>query len=778
MTYRTMLVAALVALVGGWSVPAGAQTNTWTHFIETAPQATTPLGPNDLLAVIQDGVTKSFAGTGGGIGMLTNASNASVPAAPNNLLGNTVAHTYFAKAYGSCPWTQDGLGDNSPCILSAIAAAKLNVISSGGFTYGGAEVVLPEGGPYGLTNSILQNGSVAIRLVGAGGEGSNGYCKTSLKWNGANTGKMVVFGDNTTTAIHGGGIEGICLQGNTTTVGTGAAYGIYGRSQSGGIFKDFFVYNVNTAGIDIAPSTLDISGYAFNRFTLGKVSLDSAGAINAHGVVWGGTANNDVHNTVFDQVSVQYQNGDGWRCGNSDTNWVRSSNAQPIGGGNGPSIRMMGGVGPFNLSECRENTFEGWFGNGTAGTAITAEAGPVQAQVTASQSGTVVTVSAVTSGTLVSGQTLAGSTFAKPVRITSFGTGVGGTGTYNVNISQTAAGGTVFASYPSFQNYVRLDGLGSAIPLPTVASQATLCYDTDRGEHFCNAAGATTFIHGGMAYKPTGTNGAVFDIDTANSTNFATAAKFGPSLPMYLHYASPTLGFNAYWNASAWNFGKGSSANYAGTLGFSATTGTYTWATSNATGNADAVATMANVATLDRAGNYALTGHITLENTEQIQSKDSGGVVRALLSMFSDNKTYLDGGASGLVARTNNSAATAYTLDAGASKILFQTGAAAGIPVHVGTAQTTAPALTSCGTGSPAIVGTDEAGEVTLGTNATGCVITFNQAYVGAPFCVVTWQATPLASQSYVLSNAAITLTQTSTSGNKANYLCRARAGG
>ncbi len=99
-------------------------------------------------------------------------------------------------------------------------------------------------------------------------------------------------------------------------------------------------------------------------------------------------------------------------------------------------------------------------------------------------------------------------------------------------------------------------------------------------------------------------------------------------------------------------------------------------------------------------------------------------------------------------------------------------------PVHLVTAQTTPPALTSCGTGSPAITGTDTAGIVTMGTSATGCVITFNAAYTGTPFCVVSWIATPLASQSYATSNTAITLTQTSASGNKAQYVCMAPSGG
>lgn len=118
--------------------------------------------------------------------------------------------------------------------------------------------------------------------------------------------------------------------------------------------------------------------------------------------------------------------------------------------------------------------------------------------------------------------------------------------------------------------------------------------------------------------------------------------------------------------------------------------------------------------------------------------------------------------------------ATANTFTAG----LQQLGSASGVPVHASTAQTTAPALTSCGTGSPAITGTDTAGIVTLGTSATGCVITFNVAYTGTPYCVVTWIATPLASQSYVTAAATITLTQTSASGNKVQYICVGTAGG
>jgi hypothetical protein len=50
--------------------------------------------------------------------------------------------------------------------------------------------------------------------------------------------------------------------------------------------------------------------------------------------------------------------------------------------------------------------------------------------------------------------------------------------------------------------------------------------------------------------------------------------------------------------------------------------------------------------------------------------------------------------------------------------------------------------------------------------------------YTATPYCVVSWIATPLASQSYVTANTAITLTQTATSSNKVQYMCMAQAGG
>lgn len=93
-------------------------------------------------------------------------------------------------------------------------------------------------------------------------------------------------------------------------------------------------------------------------------------------------------------------------------------------------------------------------------------------------------------------------------------------------------------------------------------------------------------------------------------------------------------------------------------------------------------------------------------------------------------------------------------------------------------AGTSAPTLSSCGT-SPAIVGDDKDGQVTMGTGSpTGCIITFASAYTSTPLCTVSWQGNPLAAQNYSVTATAITLTQTATSSNKANYHCAAQNGG
>jgi hypothetical protein len=70
------------------------------------------------------------------------------------------------------------------------------------------------------------------------------------------------------------------------------------------------------------------------------------------------------------------------------------------------------------------------------------------ATVTASQSGTELTVTAVTLGTLKVGQQLSGTGVTAGTIITAYGTGTGGTGTYQVNIGQTVASTAITAVAP------------------------------------------------------------------------------------------------------------------------------------------------------------------------------------------------------------------------------------------------------------------------------------------------------------------------------------------
>lgn len=74
-------------------------------------------------------------------------------------------------------------------------------------------------------------------------------------------------------------------------------------------------------------------------------------------------------------------------------------------------------------------------------------------QVTGAIATTTLTVTAVTKGVLAVGQTITGPNIAPGTIITALGTGTGGTGTYTVNNSQTAASGAITAaSVPSAGN--------------------------------------------------------------------------------------------------------------------------------------------------------------------------------------------------------------------------------------------------------------------------------------------------------------------------------------
>lgn len=157
----------------------------------------------------------------------------------------------------------------------------------------------------------------------------------------------------------------------------------------------------------------------------------------------------------------------------------------------------------------------------------------------------------------------------------------------------------------------------------------------------------------------------------------------------------------------------------------------------NATDNADLEIVRLNTSNQIAFGNSPIRttnsilagGVITLDNATSLQAKDSGGTTRGLLQMFSNNITYLEGGAGGLIIRTNNTAVQAATVDS------------AGV-FSLGLAGTNGGALNLQGASSGALairVAAAASGTLTLPSGTTDFSATagiVQQASTGAPFTV------------------------------------------
>lgn len=120
-----------------------------------------------------------------------------------------------------------------------------------------------------------------------------------------------------------------------------------------------------------------------------------------------------------------------------------------------------------------------WNGTNTANWAAAATA----ATFTASQATTVLTVTAVASGTITNGDTVWHTNGTSLGTITSFGTGTGGTGTYNMSASatvtsRTMSSATVGSAVPGATDDVIFDvdsNVGTATCTVTAATATALC---------------------------------------------------------------------------------------------------------------------------------------------------------------------------------------------------------------------------------------------------------------------------------------------------------------
>ena len=128
-----------------------------------------------------------------------------------------------------------------------------------------------------------------------------------------------------------------------------------------------------------------------------------------------------------------------------------------------------GGTGTYILSK-KPGTLTSRTFNTLAKTATITLEGAV---VTASISGTTMTVSAVSGGTLKVGQTISGSGVTSAT-ITALGTGSGGTGTYTISTSQTVTSRTIFSRVPPTGNgHASADGSVTTTPIIPVESGQT-----------------------------------------------------------------------------------------------------------------------------------------------------------------------------------------------------------------------------------------------------------------------------------------------------------------
>lgn len=83
---------------------------------------------------------------------------------------------------------------------------------------------------------------------------------------------------------------------------------------------------------------------------------------------------------------------------------------------------------------------------------------------------------------------------------------------------------------------------------------------------------------------------------------------------------------------------------------------------------------------------------------------------------------------------------------------------------------TSAPTVAATVTAT--VAGTDTAGTITIGPAATTATITFGQAFVTVPSCVVTWRTAQSTPTTYTPATTSLAITQGSTANNKIDYFC------
>lgn len=171
------------------------------------------------------------------------------------------------------------------------------------------------------------------------------------------------------------------------------------------------------------------------------------------------------------------------------------------------------------------------------------------ATVTGSIAATTLTVTAVTSGTLAIGDVLSGGTITAGTAITGFLTGTGGTGTYSVTPSQTAASTTITAVIPP----VTYDSQAGAFRLASSTAGASSTIGFASGTLaapllLTQATGAVT-SQGAVAATPAAAMAAIISV-TQDWASFMTA--FEPSTNDKVAFAQWTNGTGNKYAYAMW----------------------------------------------------------------------------------------------------------------------------------------------------------------------------------------------------------------------------------
>lgn len=290
-------------------------------------------------------------------------------------------------------------------VLNAGVRTVNNIVGGSGYTNGSfPDVSLTGGAGTGAKATVTVSGGNVVAVIISYG-GNNYAVNDVLSCSAASIGNgILTFGGITGGSGYPNGIySNVTLTGGT---GTGARATI---TVSGGIV---IAVTLTYAGVGYtvadslttANTNLGGAGAGFN-VAVGTVAASSGFQCDVAALSTGSVG-----------AVTLTSDGSGYLA-----NEALSASIEDIGGMSG-IINSTGGITPGN-----------YYTNSTT------------AFVTASISGTVMTVSAVSSGALVVGQTVFGTGVADNTTITSFGSGSGGVGTYNVNNSQTVASTSISA---------------------------------------------------------------------------------------------------------------------------------------------------------------------------------------------------------------------------------------------------------------------------------------------------------------------------------------------